>query len=192
MLQHAEAGARREYFPFRLFFAPRRCLLLIFNPLSLRSPEQRVQSRLRTQGKFVRVALQVSSNPQNPSDLAHLTIAMSVPDGVRGETLQCNPPGGVWDPSKRVVMWGVSELGPGEKFQLQSVFEVDENEEGSEDAARVGEGLEFPVLTRCQCSGAQLSGVVVDTAPSPSFPAEVGRDLVRRFRVSHRETQADD
>ena len=169
-----------------------RSSLTYTNPPLSSFPKQRVQSRLRTQGKFVRVALQVSSNPQNPSDLAHLTIAMSVPDGVRGETLQCNPPGGVWDPSKRVVMWGVSELGPGEKFQLQSVFEVDENEEGSEDAARVGEGLEFPVLTRCQCSGAQLSGVVVDTAPSPSFPAEVGKDLVRRFRVSHRETQADD
>ncbi|EJK60581.1 hypothetical protein THAOC_19035, partial [Thalassiosira oceanica] len=63
----------------------------------------------------------------------------------------------------------------------------DEDEGAGADAA----GLEFPVLARCQCQGAQLSDVDVDAAPSPLFPAEVSRDLVRRFRVSHRETQAD-
>ena len=159
--------------------------------------KQRVQSRLRTQGKLVRVALQVSSNPQNPSDLSQLTIVMSVPDAVRGETLQCNPPGGVWDGPGRTVTWRVNGLGPGEKFQLQSVFEAagvdpagdgDGAEGDAADGATEDGGMEFPVLARCQCQGAQLSDVGVDVAPSPPGPAEVGRDVVRRFRVSHRET----
>mmetsp|Transcript_25916 Transcript_25916/g.58123 ORF Transcript_25916/g.58123 Transcript_25916/m.58123 type:complete len:446 (-) Transcript_25916:86-1423(-) len=159
---------------------------------SLRPVPVRVQSRIRTQGNLVRVALQVSSNPRNPSDLSHLSITMSVPGGVRGETLQCSPAGGVWDGALRTVHWRVSGLGPGEKFQLQSVFESDggDGDEG-EGAGADAAGLEFPVLARCQCQGAQLSDVGVDAAPSPLFPAEVSRDLVRRFRVSHRETQAD-
>ena len=142
---------------------------------------QRVQSRVRTQGKSCRVALQISSNPQNPSQLAHLTIIMSVPEGVRGDTVQCNPPGGVWNEAKRVVLWCVSELSGGEKFQLQSIFELQHSSTETE--------LEFPVLARCQCSGAQLSDVVVEASDvSDEFPAEVTKNLVRRFRVSHKES----
>ena len=156
--------------------------------------QQRVQSRVRTQGKFCRIALQISSNPQNPSDLVHLTIIMSVPPNVKGDSLQCNPPGGVWNESKRVVLWCVSELGSGEKFQLQSIFEMEEdgNEEEVDGAKKE---LEFPVLARCQCSGAQLSDVGLevvsaDASSSDLYPAVTGvsKNVVRRFRVSHKES----
>ncbi|KAL9181887.1 hypothetical protein ACHAXT_012230 [Thalassiosira profunda] len=151
---------------------------------SLRPVPIRVQSRVRTQGKSCRVALQISSNPQNPSQLAHLTIIMSVPEGVRGDTVQCNPPGGVWNEAKRVVLWCVSELSGGEKFQLQSIFELQQGADSSTEKE-----LEFPVLARCQCSGAQLSDVVVEASDvSDAFPAEVTKNLVRRFRVSHKES----
>ena len=164
-------------------------LLLQFAILTnVRSPRytQRVQSRVRTQGKFCRIALQISSNPQNPADLVRLTIVMSVPDGVRGETLQCNPPGGVWNETKRVVLWCVSELGSGEKFQLQSIFEIDESllKSGKDIVA---DELEFPVLAKCQCTDALLSEVsfhvtnVMDTF-------EVSQTVARRFRVSHKES----
>lgn len=154
---------------------------------SLRPVPIRVQSRVRTQGKHCRIALQISSNPQNPSDLVHLTIIMGVPPGVDGESLRCNPPGGVWNEKKRVVLWCVSELGGGEKFQLQSIFQIEE--ENAEEEKE----LEFPVLARCQCSGAQLSDVELEVSEASSdlFPAAtagVSKTVVRRFRVSHKES----
>ena len=118
---------------------------------------------------------------------------MSVPAGIRGDTLQTNPPGGVWNESKRVVLWCVSELGGGEKFQLQSIFEIEEEmmaqsrSEGSEDLAQK---LDFPVLARCQCPGGLLSDValeVVDT-PAEMSQVKVTKNVVKRFRVSHKES----
>lgn len=116
---------------------------------------------------------------------------MSVPPGVHGNSLQCNPPGGVWNESKRVVLWCVSELGGGEKFQLQSIFEIEGwllNDLGGEEG--MAEKLEFPVLSRCQCPGAQLSDVALEVSDigSNDFPAEVSKTVVRRFRVSHKES----
>lgn len=158
---------------------------------SLRPVPVRVQSRVRTQGKFARIALQISSNPQNPSDLVHLTIIMNVPEGVRGDTVQCNPPGGVWNENKRVVLWCVSELGSGEKFQLQSVFEIVDDDmlllTGGDN--NLAETLDFSVLARCQCSGAQLSDVSLDISDlSDMFPVGVTKNVVQRFRVSHNES----
>lgn len=83
---------------------------------------QRVQSRFRTKGRACRVALQISSNPQNPSAFHHLTIMMGVPRGIDGESVRCHPPGGTWNENKRVVLWCVSELGAGEKFKLQAIL----------------------------------------------------------------------
>ena len=110
---------------------------------------------------------------------------MSVPDGIRGDTLKCNPSGGIWNEAKRVVLWCVSELGGGEKFQLHSIFEMDESLSGGEDI-KIDE-REFPVLARCQCNDAQLSDVSLDVMDvSVNFPTEVSK--IRRFRVSHRES----
>jgi hypothetical protein len=106
---------------------------------------------------------------------------MSVPDGVLGETLLCNPPGGVWNASKRIVLWCVSELSGGEKFQLLSIFELENNLPSSMD-------LEFPVLARCQCTGVQLSNVSLEVNDIPNhYPAKVSKTLAQRFRVSHKE-----
>jgi hypothetical protein len=141
-----------------------------------------VQIRVKSQGKFCRIALQISSNPQNPSDLVNLTIIMSVPVGIRGDTLICNPPGGVWNEAKRVVLWCISELGGGEKFQLQSIFELADESRNE---------LEFPVLARCQCTGGQLSDVALEVSEiwnEYPAPAEMSKSIARRFRVSHKES----
>ena len=71
------------------------------------------------------MALQISSNPHNEDNLTDLTIIMGVPTVVRGESLTTSPPGGVWNALKRSVIWCVSELGGGEKFQLQARFETE-------------------------------------------------------------------
>lgn len=143
---------------------------------------QRVQTRVKVDGEYCRVALQISSNPNNESSLTDLTIIMGVPDEVRGETLVTQPAGGVWNESKRSVIWCVSELGSGEKFQLQGHFEMDRRYSSNDEKPK------FPVLVRCQCLFAQLSDVELEVRELPDvFPADVAMKLARRFRLSHRE-----
>lgn len=140
---------------------------------------QRVQTRVRLSGGYCRVALQISSNPANEDDLTDLTIIMGVPNEVRGETLTTSPAGGVWNSSRKSVIWCVAELGDGEKFQLQAQFETNE---GIKDRPK------FPVMVRCQCMYAQLSDIELEVADIPEvLPAEVTMRLARRFRLSHRE-----
>lgn len=128
-----------------------------------------------------RVALQISSNPSNSASLTDLTIIMSTPDVVIGETLLTQPTGGVWDEEKRGVVWCVSELGGGEKFQLQARFETIKNRV-SKDA------LQFPVTVRCQCLFAQLSDIEMEVRDMPDkYSAEMTMKVARRFRLSHRE-----
>jgi Muniscin C-terminal mu homology domain len=142
-----------------------------------------VQTKIKSEHGSCRVALQISSNPHNPSALSDLTIMMGVPDHVQGETLQTQPPGGVWDPSKSSVLWCVSELGSGEKFQLQARFNTTVAVGGLIAAAQ----LHFPVLVRCQCLQTQLSEITLVVKDNDVFPAELTTKVARRYRVSHRE-----
>lgn len=128
------------------------------------------------------MALQISSNPNNEASLTDLTIIMGIPDDVRGESLTTQPAGGVWNESKRSVIWCVSELGSGEKFQLQARFDMEDTFNPD------GEKPKFPVLVRCQCLFAQLSDVELEVGDVPDrHPADVSMKLARRFRLSHRE-----
>eukprot|EP00978_Attheya_sp_CCMP212_P034617 scaffold145888_cov43-Attheya_sp.AAC.3 len=92
----------------------------------LRPVPIRVQTRVRLHGAYCRVALQISSNPANDDDLRDLTIIMTAPKGVKGESLTTSPTGGVWQEKNRSVLWCVAELGEGEKFQLQAQFELED------------------------------------------------------------------
>jgi hypothetical protein len=106
---------------------------------------------------------------------------MGVPETVRGETLVTQPAGGVWEMSKSSVIWCVSELGSGEKFQLQARFEMQNDDLPTDD-------LNFPVIVRCQCLDVQLSGIEFDVKDNhEQFPAEVLLKVARRFRLAHRE-----
>merc|ERR1712032_293795 len=90
----------------------------------LRPVPIRVQTRVKVDRHQCRVALQISSNPHNEGSLTDLTIIMGVTTEICGETLITQPVGGVWNAAKRSVIWCVSELGDGEKFQLQAKFEM--------------------------------------------------------------------
>lgn len=128
-----------------------------------------------------RVALQISSNPNNSASLADLTIIMNAPDLLLGETLVTQPEGGVWDETKHSVIWCVSELGSGEKFQLQARLQMKDGNISAED-------LSFPVMVRCQCLFAQLSDIELEVRDIPEVsPAEMTMKVARRFRLSHRE-----
>lgn len=151
----------------------------------LRPVPIRVQTRVRLEDSHWRVALQISSNPHNDDSLTDLTIIMGVPPEVDGESLTTSPPGGVWNASKRSVIWCVSELGGGEKFQLQARFEIASNSPTDFDD---DEKPKFPVLVRCQCMYAQLSDIEIDVRSALlAMPDDVKMKLARRFRLSHRE-----
>lgn len=171
----------------------------------LRPVPIRVQTRVRSENDVCRVALQISSNPANRDELCDLTITMSAPPDVRGDDLVTSPPGGVWNDDRRDVVWRVSELAGGEKFQLQARFGP-LPPRGGDDATF------FPVQVRCQCRRAQLSDVevAVDAARAEDVDDEHDNDdehdddddddhhheppvydvrttLARRFRLAHRE-----
>ena len=112
--------------------------------------------------------------------MTDLTIVMGVPAKVKGGSLVTQPPGGLWDEGKSSVVWCVSELGSGEKFQLQAKFELKTDATSSE--------LTFPVLVRCQSLFAQLSAVEVEVADiSNSNSFDISTKIARRYRLSHRE-----
>jgi len=143
----------------------------------------RVQTRVRFHKSFCRVALQISSNPANQGALADLTIFMTVPPSLRGETVTTAPAGGVWDSAKHGVLWCVAELGAGEKFQLQAQFEISDENLGVES-----QKPDFPVLVRCHCMNTQLSQIELDVSCiEDSIQPDVTIKLTRRFRLSHRE-----
>lgn len=150
----------------------------------LRPVPIRVQTRAKTEGNHCRVALQISSNPNNEAKLTDLTIIMGVPDDIEGETLVTQPAGGVWNDARRCVTWCVEELAEGEKFQLQARFQMAPNATYEQS----GEKPMFPVLVRCQCLFAQLSDLELEIREIPEiFPADVTMKIARRFRLSHRE-----
>lgn len=150
----------------------------------LRPVPIRVQTRTKTENNFCRVALQISSNPNNEAKLSDLTIIMGVPEDVQGESLLTQPAGGVWNEAKRCVTWCVEELAEGEKFQLQARFQLSPTAKYEQS----GEKPMFPVLVRCQCLFAQLSDLELEIRDIPEqFPADVTMKIARRFRLSHRE-----
>ena len=145
---------------------------------------KRVQTRVKLDDTYCRVALQISSNPNNEAKLVDLTIIMGVPDDIIGESLATQPAGGVWNSGKRCVTWCVEELGEGEKFQLQARFQIAKDAKYDPN----GEKPQFPVLVRCQCLFAQLSDVELEVKDIPDIsPADVTMKIARRFRLSHRE-----
>lgn len=153
----------------------------------LRPVPIRVQTRVKVDRRQCRVALQISSNPHNEGSLTDLTIIMGVTTEICGETLVTQPVGGVWNAAKRSVIWCVSELGDGEKFQLQAKFDMSPDYP-FDDENSLAIPPKFPVLVRCQCMLAQLSDVEVDVRDIPEiFPAEVTMRVARRFRLSHQE-----
>ena len=111
---------------------------------------------------------------------------MTVPEGVKGESLTTSPTGGVWQEKNRSVLWCVAELGEGEKFQLQAQFELEDALRDKPESER--KTPRFSVMVRCQCMESQLSNVELEVNDlDDAVPTDFALKLVRRFRLSHRE-----
>ena len=72
-------------------------------------PQQRVQSKIRQDVNVCRVALQISSNPMNQTDLTDLIIFMTVPPTMKGQTMRTLPAGGNWNDAQRNVSFGIGK-----------------------------------------------------------------------------------
>jgi hypothetical protein len=132
-----------------------------------------------------RVAIQISSNPRNEKKISDFTIIMTVPDNVIGESLTTQPVGGTYNATKRNVIWCVSQLGSGQKFQLHAQFKLEKTVE------EFNEAPSFPLLVRCQSLYTQLSGIIVECEDEPKgFPADVNTKVARRYRIAHEEQDA--
>jgi hypothetical protein len=144
---------------------------------------------VKTVNTDCQVAIQISSNPSNEKDLSDFTIIMMVPQNVIGESLTTQPVGGIYNASKRSVIWCVSQLGSGEKFQLQAHFKLERSIESTKNGNRNGvPPPSFPILVRCQSLSSHLSGVDVECEDEPrGFPADVSTKVARRYRVLHKE-----
>ncbi len=130
------------------------------------------------------VALQISSNPSNEKRLSDFTIFMMVPDNVVGPSVTTQPVGGVYEEEKKSVIWCVSQLGSGEKFQLHAKFKMAKGGGASKNGTKPS----FPILVRCQSLYTHLSGISIECEDEPnSFPADVKTKVARRFRVAHKE-----
>lgn len=87
------------------------------------------------------------------------------------------------------MLWFVSKLGAGEKFQLQAQFKmISQEEEGT-----VGEKRDvpiFPVLVRCHGSTDILSDINVSVAANEDTSTPVIMRAAHRFRIAHKEQLA--
>ena len=62
-----------------------------------------IRTRLSEHENICRVALQISSNPSNKSELNDLSIFMAVPPTIIGSSVKTFPVGGVWNENQRNV-----------------------------------------------------------------------------------------
>ena len=164
--------------------------------------------------------MQISSNPSNSDNLTDLSIIMRVPSSnkINGDTLITSPEGGIWcndddddDNDKPYVLWGVSEIGKGEKFHLQAQFQIcyeniENNDNNDDDGIANNNSIShkdliFPVEVKCQCMYAQLSDVefqvqsLLKVEEDKDVPSSSSSDdnnaittkIARRFRLSHFE-----
>ena len=140
-----------------------------------------MQTKKRLQENILRVSLQLSSNPENLTNLSYLDIMLDVPSIVIGETVITSPKGGTWNSEKRTISWRISELDIGAKTQLHARFELYR-------AIAKAEELSFPVTVRYQGLYSQLSDLNVRVSDAGGErPVDVSMKLARRFRVTHRE-----
>lgn len=106
-----------------------------------------------------------------------------IPPNVIGQSVSTQPVGGIYDQDKNCVVWCVSQLGAGEKFQLHAKFKLEKSFE-----EKLGQSPSFPVLVRCQSFFTHFSRVAIDCEDeSNSFPADLKTKIARRFRVAHKE-----
>jgi len=150
----------------------------------LRPVPIRIQTRIRVHEAHCRVAIQISSNPENERELTDLSINMSIPSYyLKSETLKTQPPCGVWNESKGSVLWCVTELHKGEKCQLQAQFEL--------NTPFINNNIQptFPVWVQCQSLYTQLSNIDLELSELSinHHSSGVIFKLARRFRVSHSE-----
>mmetsp|Transcript_22584 Transcript_22584/g.33354 ORF Transcript_22584/g.33354 Transcript_22584/m.33354 type:complete len:307 (+) Transcript_22584:58-978(+) len=140
-----------------------------------------VERKVSAHSNMVRVAVQIRSKLSNLGDLKDITIAVSLPDRVNGETVEVLKGSGIYDDLKRTIKWSKSALVKGESFMVSAeakLFPTSTNDEG--------EDLKFPVLLRCISSEDQISTVDFGAIETAAHPSSVSHSCSSSFRLLHR------
>lgn len=140
-----------------------------------------VERKISSHSNMVRVAVQIRSKLSNLGDLKDITIAVSLPDRVNGETIEVLKGSGVYDDLKRTIKWSKNELVKGESFMVSAetkLFPTSTNDEGDD--------LRFPVLLRCSSNEDQISTVEFRAVETAAHPSSVSYSCSSSFRLLHR------
>jgi len=136
-----------------------------------------------------RVGVKIRSNPENKQPLCRMSVIMSVPPDIRGESVKLSRRGGVWDGMKRIVAWQIEELAPGDLVEIQAQFEYlgnnsngFNNNNGSDNKPLP----KFPLLVRCDMEDSLLSDIDLETDVEADCKP-VRLDLTRSVRILHRK-----
>ena len=150
-----------------------------------------VERKITRNGTRVRIAVQVRSRLDNVGDMKDMTILVSVPEKVNGDTIQLtrggnnnnnnNSNNGVWDDLKRTITWKFPHLVKG-----QSELVVAEAELWNAPATHEDE-TPFPVMFRCSSTSDSITALdwkVAQVSGSPSYLTSAA--IKRDFRILHR------
>lgn len=107
---------------------------------------------------------------------------MAVPPDVSGESMKMSRRGGMWDPTKRVIVYKHNNIGIGETLEVQLQFNYTIDSETDSTALP-----RFPVLVRCDCVDDQLSSFNLQVVNAKDEQEEIDFGLQTSYQVYHRK-----
>lgn len=146
---------------------------------------QLIERKVSVSGNVCRVAVQVRSKLTNSGDLEDFTIAVAVPERIKGSTVKVVHGDGVWDPLKRTVKWKVAKLPKGQSFMIAAHAELWSPISPGSGEKRT---IRFPVLLRCSSSSDQVSSVEFRAMEADGYAATISVKTFHSFRLLHRLT----
>ena len=129
----------------------------------------------------IQIAIQVRSKLANPDDMREFSIALSVSEYMRDNSVSVASGDGEYDRMKRTITWSLPRLPRGESFMVSARATL--AEEISADTE-----LKFPVMLRCR-SDDQISSAKFQAIEASGYPATVSYSTVgHSYRIIHRLT----
>ena len=143
-----------------------------------------MERKVSVHGNVCRVAVQVRSKLTNLGDLEDFTIAVAVPERVKGSTVKVVHGDGVWDELKRTIKWKVERLPKGSSFMIAAQAQLWSPIASTGDK----QTIRFPVLLRCSSSCDKVSSVEFQATEAEGHPAAISSTSFHSFRLLHRLT----
>ena len=138
-----------------------------------------LERKIMMSGANCRVAVQVRSKLSNVGNLHDFSIALAVPEAVKGDSIQIVRGNGNYDELKRTIHWKLPELQRGSSFMVSAQLSLWEE----------GQELSFPVILRCTSQSDQIGQYQAFSVTSAdTYPSSVTFTTQRSVRLLHRLT----